>query len=157
MLHTETVGWRELVDFPDWELEGIRAKADTGARSSALDVTEIEELPGDRVRFTVATGPRDAPQRLVLEAAIVRRARVRSSFGAAHDRMFVMARVAFAGRVFETEVGLVSRKNMLCQMLLGRQTLKQGPYLVDPGRVYLHGRQRKRKTPSSQVNSEAAS
>ena len=46
------IGWREWVQLPDWGLR-MRAKADTGARSSAIDCAEVVEVPGDRVRFTV--------------------------------------------------------------------------------------------------------
>ena len=52
MSQPQIIGWREWVECPDWNLR-MRAKVDTGARSSAIDCGEITELPGDRVRFTV--------------------------------------------------------------------------------------------------------
>lgn len=147
MSNSNIVGWRELVDLPEWGLRGIRAKSDTGARSSALDVRSVEELDGDRVRFEVVIDRTGTNQ--LIEAPIVRRTKVRSSFGEAHSRLFVIAKMTFAGQTIEAEVGLVSRKNMLCQMLLGRQTLNQGPFLVDPGRTYLHGRKKASKPAKS--------
>ena len=140
-----TVGWRELVALPDLGISEIRAKADTGARSSAIDVEDIEELEGDRVRFQVVADRNDGGQRKIVEAPIQRRTRVRSSFGGSHDRLFVTMRVTFAGQTFETEVGLVSRQNMICRMLLGRKTLIQGPFAVDSGRAYIHGRRKRAK------------
>ncbi len=137
------IGWRELVGLPDLGLVEIRAKADTGARSSAIDVDEIEELEGDRVRFQVVADRREGGQRRTVEAQIQRRTRVRSSFGRSHDRLFVNMRVAVAGQILETEVGLVSRHNMICRMLLGRKTLLQGPFAVDSGRAYIHGRRKR--------------
>lgn len=136
------IGWREIVELPQWGLAGILAKADTGARSSAIDVSHLEELPEDRVRFEVVTD-RASNERRSVEAAISRRTRVRSSFGQDHDRLFVEAEVRVAGRTFATELGLVNRESMLCRMLLGRRSLERS-FLVDPGRCYLHGR-RKRK------------
>ena len=47
------IGWNEFVDIPEWGIKGLRAKVDTGARSSALHVENIERLSRDRVRFDV--------------------------------------------------------------------------------------------------------
>ncbi|NNE35750.1 MAG: hypothetical protein HKN13_10960, partial [Rhodothermales bacterium] len=52
MSRSVVIGWREWASLPEWDLE-LKAKADTGARSSAIDCSSIEELPGDQVRFTV--------------------------------------------------------------------------------------------------------
>ena len=140
-----TIGWREYVDLPDWGLTKLRAKADTGARSSAVDVSHLEEIPGGRVRFeVVASRDEESGQRRVIEADIVRRTRVKSSFGHSRDRLFVRTTVRFAGRSFQTEVGLVNRENMLSRMLLGRRSLEDN-FLVDPGRTYVHGRRQSKK------------
>jgi hypothetical protein len=128
------IGWREYVELPEWGLAGIKAKVDTGARSSAIDVRHILELPGERVRFEIAADRGSGTRLHTVEAAIVRRSRVRSSFGQAHDRLFVA-----------TTLGLVSRENMLCRMLLGRQSLGH-LFVVDPGRIYLHGRRKRARS-----------
>lgn len=144
------VGWRELIDLPEWDLFGIRAKSDTGARSSAIDVDHLEELPGDRVRFEVVASRDRTDRRRMVEAPVVRRTRVRSSNGDHHDRMFVQTTLKLAGVSFQTEIGLVSRENMISRMLLGRSSL-EGLFIVDPSRRYIHGSKvRKRaKDPSS--------
>jgi hypothetical protein len=122
------IGWREWVELPEWGIR-IRAKADSGAKSSAIDCAEIVELPGERVRFTVRLARKQ--ERLVtLEEPIKLRKRVRSSSGQGHDRIFVETTL----RLGETEqrvlVNLVCRKNMIHRMLLGRETLG-GTFLVD--------------------------
>ncbi len=140
------IGWREVVDLPDWNLQAIRAKADTGARSSAVDVSHLEELPDDRVRFELVArrGARD--ERQVIEADIVRRARVKSSLGRTHARLFVETTIRVAGRTIRTQIGLVNREGMLSRMLLGRRSL-EGHFNVDPAHCYLHGRRsRSRET-----------
>ncbi len=136
------IGWRELVDLPRWNIRAIRAKADTGARSSAVDVSHLEELPDGRVRFELMVRRGAQDERQVIEAEIVRRARVKSSLGRVHDRLFVEATMRFAGRTIQTQLGLVNREGMISRMLLGRRSL-EGQFLVDPGCCYLHGRRTK--------------
>ena len=137
------IGWREYVDLPDWGIEHVVAKADTGARTGAIDVSNIEELPGDRVRFEVMVDRGQPRLRKSIETAIVRRTRVKSSFGQRHDRFFVETRVRIGPHEFAAELGLVSRRNMLCRMLLGRLFLKDR-FAVDSGRQYLVGKRRRR-------------
>ncbi|RMH17534.1 MAG: hypothetical protein D6696_15545 [Acidobacteria bacterium] len=136
------IGWREYVELPEWGVSGIVAKADTGARSSAVDVERVVELPGGRVRFALVADRRHAAP-VVVEADVVRRSRVRSSFGDSHERIFVATTLRCAGHELTVELGLVSRHAMRCRMLLGRKTLEH-VFLVDPGRCYLHGRKKRR-------------
>ncbi|UCD73882.1 MAG: ATP-dependent zinc protease [Phycisphaerales bacterium] len=138
------VGWREYVSLPEWGLTGIKAKADTGARTSVIDVTEVIELEGNRVRFEVVVNRRNPDEHIWLETDIVRRTRVKSSFGASHDRLIVKTLVKLGEIEKEIELSLVSRKNMLCRMLLGRKALEPD-LVVDPGRRYIHGRKRRKK------------
>lgn len=142
------IGWREYVALPDWGIVRIKAKADTGARSSAIDVGHLEELPGNRVRFDVATD-RTRPEGWVsVETDIVRRTRIKSSFGAAHDRFVVRTMMKLGPIEKEIELSLVSRKDMLCRMLLGRVVFEPD-ILVDSGRTYLWGNRPPRKRAKS--------
>ena len=122
------IGWREWVKLSDWGLR-IRAKADTGARSSAIDCAEIIELPGDRVRFSVRLNRRDT-KLATLEEPIALRKHVRSSTGQGHDRIFVETTLELAGRRKRILVSLVCRKRMIHRMLLGREALGSD-FLVD--------------------------
>lgn len=130
------IGWREVVALPDWGIEGILAKADTGARSTALDVSHLEELPGDRVRFEVAVDRSHLDVRVPVECDVWRRATVKSSLGDPHQRIFVKTRLKVGPIVKTTQIGLVDRENMLCRMLIGRRTLKPR-MLVDSGSTYV--------------------
>ena len=140
------IGWREYVYLPDWGVT-LRAKADTGARSSAIDVFHLEELSDTRVRFEVATDDRRSAPPKTIEADVIRRARVTSSSGHSHERVFVETRLRLAGTTIKTEVGLVNREKMRWRILLGRRSLEE-QFIVNPGRCYVHGR-RKRKKRSS--------
>lgn len=123
-----TIGWREWVELPDWGIR-IRAKADTGAKSSAIDCADIAVLPGERVRFTVRLDRKEKRQ-VTLEEPIALRKRVRSSTGEGHDRIFVETTLGLGDVEQRILVNLVCRKNMIHRMLLGRETLS-GAFLVD--------------------------
>ncbi len=124
----QIIGWREWVEFPDWKLR-MRAKVDTGARSSAIDCGEIIELPGDRVRFTVRL---DRKQRklVTLEEPIKLRKHVRSSTGQGHHRIFVETTLRLAGVEKRIVISLVCRKTMIHRFLLGREGLG-GDFLIN--------------------------
>ncbi|HLV64848.1 MAG TPA: RimK/LysX family protein [Polyangiaceae bacterium] len=132
------IGLAELVDLPEWRIVRLRAKVDTGARSSALHVENIVEVGPDRVRFEVILH-RDRPERRVtVEAPVVRRTRVRSSTGRAEPRIFVRTTLRIGRIVIPVELGLVNRAGMLYRMLIGRTALG-AQFLVDPSRRYLIG------------------
>lgn len=122
------IGWREWVEFPDWGIR-IRAKADSGARSSAIDCAEITELANGRVRFTVRLD-RNERKLVTLEDEIRHRKRVRSSTGHGHDRVFVETTLRLADVEKRILVSLVSRKAMIHRALLGREALG-GDFLVN--------------------------
>ena len=117
------IGWREWVEFPQWAFR-MRAKADTGARSSAIDCAEIMELPGDRVSFTVRLDRKET-KLITLEEDIVARKKVRSSTGHPTNRIFVETTLRLAGLEKRIVVSLVSRKRMIHRLLLGREALSE--------------------------------
>lgn len=122
------IGWREWASLPDWGLE-IKAKADTGARSSSIDCSSIEELPDEQVRFSVRLS-RKTDRTLTIVAPIVMRKHVRSSTGHGRDRLFIETTLSLGGREKKILVSLTCRKRMIHRMLLGREALA-GDFLVD--------------------------
>lgn len=144
------VGWRERVDLPDWGLKRVRAKIDTGARTSAIDVANIEELSDGRIRFEVVSRVRPVRRTRWVEAEAVRVSTVKPSHGETQQRYVcrTMLRVGPVER--EIEISLVCRSGMLCRMLLGRTALNDA-VLIDPSSKYLlTGRKTKTKRKSSE-------
>ena len=141
---TVLVGWREVAALPDWGIKRLKAKIDTGARTSALHVGQVEELPDGRVRFEVVI--REAPQlkTRIVEATPVRRSTVKSSQGEVQERLVFRTRLVIGPITKEIELSLVSRTGMLCRMLVGRLALPEN-VLVCPSEKYLHGGVRIRK------------
>ena len=130
------IGCAEFVDLPAWGIRRLRAKVDTGARSSALHVENIKELDGGRVRFDVRLHRKKSDRRIHVIAHISRRGRVRSSSGQVELRLFVSTLLRMGPFEREVELSLVDREKMIYRMLLGRTALAHG-FLVDPGRRYV--------------------
>ncbi|MBU1250545.1 MAG: RimK/LysX family protein [Actinobacteria bacterium] len=135
-------GWREWVSLPGAGVPWIKAKLDTGARSSSVhvyDVTLTGEGASERVRFRLQPWQESREDAVVVECPIHDRRRVRSSSGHVEERIVVIMRIAMLGREIETEMTLSNRDEMGFRMLIGRQALRQG-FLVDPAKSFLGGR-----------------
>jgi len=139
-----TIGWTEYVELPEWGVRGMRAKIDTGARTSALDVQNITEHDDGTVEFYVIVGLRPKRRRRHIRTEIVKRAKVRSSTGVYSTRCFVRTPVRIGDVTKEIELTLVERKKMLFRMLIGRKAL-EGDFLVDVSRRWVTGRPPKKE------------
>jgi hypothetical protein len=141
------VGWREWLALPAWGIGAIKAKVDTGARSSALhafDVRNFERDGRSMVRFKVHPRQRSASATIEAEAELLGTRRVRNSGGQETLRPVVEAEIELAGQRWRIEVTLTSRDAMGFRMLLGRQALR-GRFAVDPGQSFLAGRRPAKK------------
>ena len=118
-------GWREWAALPALELPWIKVKLDTGARSSALHAFDLEELPGDRVRFSVHPWQDSDADAVTYECAVHDRRIVRSSTGHTQERIVVLTPITLAGVTVDAEVTLSNRDQMGFRMLVGRQALRQ--------------------------------
>lgn len=142
------IGWREYVTLPDWGVEWIKAKADTGARTSAIDVANLETIADDKVRFDIVIDRNEPNHHVTIESPVVRWTRIKSSFGAAHARPVVATHLRIGPVEKTIELGLVCRKNMLCRMLLGRTALVP-ELVVDSAHRYIFGRKKAKKSKSA--------
>ena len=136
------LGWREWVSLPEHGVPWIKAKVDTGARTSSLhasDPVELERDGAEWVRFTVHPWQRSEADEIVVEAPIHDRRLVRPSSGEQEQRPVIKVPVTIAGVTHRIEITLAQRPAMGFRMLLGRQALRRY-YQVDPGRSYLGGR-----------------
>lgn len=125
------IGIEEYVALPDWGIKHLRAKTDTGARTSAIDAYDIQELDDNKVKFIVVASRKHTNRRREVVAEITRRAKVKSSTGHQHERLFVTTTLKVGSVEKKVEVSLISRHKMKARMLIGRRALA-GTFLVDP-------------------------
>ncbi|WP_292790156.1 MULTISPECIES: ATP-dependent zinc protease [unclassified Microbacterium] len=141
--HSNTLtGWREWVSLPDLGVDWIKAKIDTGARTSSLHAFDIQEFERDGeawVRFRVKPWQDSQEDAVVVESPIHDRRAVRSSSGHAQERLVVQLMIRLVDHEVMAEVTLSNRDEMGFRMLIGREALRRG-YVVDPARSFLGGR-----------------
>ncbi len=141
------VGWRECVGLPDLDVPALRAKIDTGARTSALHVdAQWRFLDGGTpwVGFRVSPG---GGRVVELRAPVQDEREVVDSGGHRGLRVFLRTRLRLAGVEREVEINLADRRGMRFPMLVGRSALA-GLFAVDPSRSFVHGRAPRRSTSS---------
>lgn len=133
------LGWREWAAMPEIDVPWIKAKVDTGARSSALHAFDVHEMGGERVAFRVQPWQDSDADAVSAILPIHDRRLVRSSSGHVQERIVVLLEIVLSGRLVRAETTLTNRDEMGFRMLVGREALRQG-FLVDPGSSFLGGR-----------------
>jgi hypothetical protein len=145
------IGWREWITLPDLGIKHIKAKIDTGARSSSLHAFDVETfLKGDEewVRFKVHPVQRKESRVVETAAPVIDHRSIRSSSGEEQIRPVVSTRFRLLDQVYEIELTLADRNQMGFRMLLGREAFRRR-FLIDPGRSYLGGAPKKKRRRSS--------
>lgn len=137
------VGWREWVALPQLKIPHIKAKIDTGARTSALhafSVNVFQEDHKDKVHFLIH--PRQRSQRKVIQcvADLVDIRWVTDSGGHREQRCVIQTEIILGNKKLLIDVTLTSRDDMRFRMLLGRTALTEH-FLIDPNASYLCGKQ----------------
>ncbi len=120
-------GWEEWIALPGLGVPAIRAKVDTGARTSALHAFDIETFgpaAKPKVRFTVHPIPNRDDLVIPCSAPIIDRREVTSSNGESESRYVIRTTMEVGGDSWPIEVTLTNRAGMNSRMLLGRQALK---------------------------------
>jgi len=138
------IGWREWVALPELGIPWVKAKVDTGARSSSLHAWDVRVDDHDgEVRFAVHPFQHDDVLTVPVRAPLVAMRDVRSSNGDVERRPAVVTLASIGGEAVPIELTLTNRDDMGFRMLLGRSALKRR-FLIEPGRSFLGGGNRLR-------------
>ncbi len=136
---TSIIGRAELVDLPDWDLYGIKAKIDTGAYTSSLHCHHIERIEKEGkpfVRFNLLDPSHEIYNDKLFELPIYKSKTVKSSNGQTEERFIVKTKVRIMEKELNAELSLTDRSEMRYPVLIGRKLIK-GHFIVDVSKKYL--------------------
>jgi hypothetical protein len=134
------IGWREWISLPDLKIPVMKAKVDTGAKTSSLHAFRIEtytERGVRMVRFHVHPVQRRQDLIVVCHAPVTDYRVVSDSGGHRESRYVIETRLAIGGLEWPIEVTLANRETMNFRFLLGRSAMSH--FLLDPSRSFLLG------------------
>ena len=143
-----TLGWREWVGLPDLGIRQIKAKVDTGARTSALHAFEVRSFKEDgreRVEFSIHPVQKDLDTVVTCVADVHDKRIVTDSGGHKEERFVIKTTLTLGRDSWPIEMTLTARDDMKFRMLLGRTAIKNRA-VVDSGRSYVVGKKKRRRT-----------
>lgn len=136
----KTIGWKEIIDFVDFEIYNIPAKIDTGAKTSVIHCEHIELVKKGRKQFVRFTPFNDTyTEKKTFELPFHKERKIKNSFGFEENRYIVHTQVRMFDEIYGIEVSLRDRSNMEFPMLLGRSFIRK-KFLVDVNRANLSHR-----------------
>lgn len=134
-----TIGWREKLALPQLGIEEIKAKIDTGARSSALHAFDIHKFfrnGEEMIKFKVHPRQKESHTTIETEAKLLEYREVRNSGGQIQLRPVIETTAKLGTYQWQIELTLTNRDVMGFRMLLGRQAVRKR-FLIDAGKSFL--------------------
>lgn len=141
------LGWREWVAFPELNLPAIKAKIDTGAKTSALHAFHVERYQKETVnmlKFLVHPIQQNTDFKIECHAPILDQREIVDSGGHREMRYVIESLISIGDKVWPIELSLTNRDTMRFRMLLGRRAMAYSA-IVEPDVSYLHGKLNPRK------------
>jgi hypothetical protein len=135
-----TIGWKEYIDLPDWDLRHVKVKIDTGARTAALGATGLvlsTDPEGQSwAELLLRLFRRHPEQVTTVRVPVLGQTRVRNTGGCYELRPLIETTFRIGPVVKRVRLTVADRSRMLFPIILGRKIL-EGDFLIDPGRKYL--------------------
>ena len=133
-----SIGWREWIYLPKFDDFAIKAKVDTGARTSALHATQIKEYDKNGKKL-VSFRLHQSNNHVDISTQLIRYLKITSSFGDSEIRPLIRLKIRLGERSWFTEITLTKRNRMTYPMLIGRNTLMKKS-LIHSHKSYLTGK-----------------
>ncbi len=136
------IGWSEWISFPDLGIPRVKAKIDTGAKTSAIhafDTRQYRRKGESWIDFSIHPLQRNDRVVVAAEAPILAWRHIKSSNGSTEKRPVILVNIGLMGEYWPIEMTLTNRDDMGFRMLLGREALK-GRFLVNSSKTYLAGK-----------------
>jgi hypothetical protein len=130
------IGWREFVALPELKLKNIKAKIDTGAKTSALHAEDIEYLTFNNKKYVKFVYKTEEGQRKKLKARFIEERTIKSSTGQTTLRPVVKVKIKMGLNEFDIELTLINRDLMGFKMLIGRDALNN-KFVINPSKSFL--------------------
>lgn len=133
------LGWREWIALPELGIEKIKAKIDTGARTSALHAFAIvifKEGNQQKIKFDIHPIQRNTKKTITCIANVIDKRWVADSGGHREERYVIETPALIGNKQFPIEITLTERDTMLFRMLLGRSAIKHH-FMVNPALSFL--------------------
>jgi hypothetical protein len=134
------IGWREWVSLPELGIERIKAKIDTGARTSALhafNVRPYKKLNRHRIHFEIHPLQHNDQYIIECDTEVIDMRIVSDSGGHKEKRYVIKTPILLGDKEFPIEITLTNRDNMLFRMLLGRTAIRKGKFFINPATSFL--------------------
>jgi hypothetical protein len=132
------IGWRETVSLPDLGIPAIKAKIDSGARTSALHALKQKVFERDGMEWVSFRVPLPGtPHESRCEAPLADRRKIKNTSGVPEERLIIKTTLKLGNKEWLIEVSLADREKMEFDLILGRTAIRRRGYLIDPRRSYL--------------------
>ncbi len=132
----EFVGWRESVSLPAFKLLDLKAKIDTGAKTSALHAENIEYVTVNGRKYVRFLFESEDGKKKYIKSRFLEEREIKSSTGQKTIRPVVKTKIRMGSSEFEIEITLINRDLMGFKMLIGREALN-GRFIINPARSNL--------------------
>ena len=134
------IGWREWIALPDLDIPKLKAKIDTGARTTALhaiDLNVFNKGEAEWVEFHVPFS--GLPKEHRFTAQVIDEREIKNTSGQKERRIIIQSTLVLGKRHWRIELSLANREKMEFEVILGRTALRRHGFLINPGRSYLVG------------------
>lgn len=142
------IGWKEWFGLSSLKLPAIKAKIDTGAKTSSLHAFNIKTfyIEGlEYVRFYIHPLQKNKMLQKICTAPVIDRRMVSDSGGKKEKRIVIKSKLQIGQKELEIEITLANRDSMAFRMLLGRDAIKKANMMVDTGRAFVQGKVKRSK------------